>query len=93
MASALLDVLSSPDASAKEVQGELESFLAQVGALNKGRAFSAADAKAYGPTLIKMVNTCVKQVWYFGGCHPVFAKSISITSVPYDGTYIRSPPL
>jgi hypothetical protein len=62
MATALLDILSTPDASAKEVQGEIEGFLAQVGALNKSRAFSAADAKTYGPALIKMVNTCVKQV-------------------------------
>lgn len=62
MASAVMEVLSSPDATAMEVRGELDGFVRQVAGLRKAGSFSAADAKTYGPMLIKMVNACVKQV-------------------------------
>jgi hypothetical protein len=62
MATEVLELLSSTEVGAKELQGDLDAFLSQVGNLSKAGSFSASDAKTFGPSLIKVVNTCVKQV-------------------------------
>ena len=66
MATEVLSLLASSEVCTKELSGELDAFISQVRGLSKAGSFSASDAKAYGPSLIKIVNTCVKQVSPYG---------------------------
>lgn len=58
----VLEMLSTPESSTKDLEAELHAFMSEVGGLSKAGSFSASDAKTYGPSLIKVVNTCVKLV-------------------------------
>eukprot|EP00961_Rhodomonas_salina_P106411 1433139-Rhodomonas_salina.2 len=61
-ADTLLGEISSSNVTVSHLRDKLESYLGRVQSLQKnGGTFTANSAKAEGPSLIKVVNLCLKQ--------------------------------
>jgi hypothetical protein len=59
----ILDEIFSPTLSARDTCKYLDNYYEKLTSkVSKGSALTAADAKKEGPTIIKLVNACLKQV-------------------------------
>ncbi len=63
----ILDEIFNPTLSARDACKILDDYYEKLKAKAKGSTLTAADAKKEGPTIIKLVNSCLKQV-----CNPKF---------------------
>ena len=65
----VLDIILNPELSAQSVRKNVGSYFEKFASkVSKGSALTASDAKKEGPTIIKLVNSCLKQVLYRKFC-------------------------
>ena len=61
--SAMLDIIANSEISSQSIQKTMASYYDKLSSkISKGSNLTASDAKKEGPTIIKIVNLCMKQV-------------------------------
>jgi hypothetical protein len=73
--SALIDILLSSEISGQSVRKTVSSYYEKFSSkISKGSTLTAADAKKDAPTIIKIVNSCMKQVRPLFNLLPAFVR-------------------